>query len=183
MKRRISPLILGSLILLLSTRLLSASANPGPDDPAQMVADWKRAKEYTIEYLNAMPESGINFKPTPEIRSFAEQMLHIANANYAFASSASGKPNPNQSRDLEKIDSLKNREALTRAVMDSYDFVISSMQGLTAEKLAQKISVFKMELTRGLAYEKLFEHQTHHRGQTTIYLRLKGIKPPPEKLF
>ena len=30
---------------------------------------------------------------------------------------------------------------------------------------------------------KAFEHQTHHRGQCVIYLRLSGIKPPPEKLF
>ncbi|MBO0721263.1 MAG: damage-inducible protein DinB, partial [Blastocatellia bacterium] len=28
-----------------------------------------------------------------------------------------------------------------------------------------------------------FEHQTHHRGQTTIYLRLKGVTPPGEKLY
>jgi uncharacterized damage-inducible protein DinB len=30
---------------------------------------------------------------------------------------------------------------------------------------------------------KTFEHQTHHRGQTTIYIRTQGIKPPQEKLF
>jgi uncharacterized damage-inducible protein DinB len=30
---------------------------------------------------------------------------------------------------------------------------------------------------------KTFEHQTHHRGQTTIYIRLLGIRPPQEKLF
>nr|WP_324497299.1 DinB family protein [Haliscomenobacter sp.] len=30
---------------------------------------------------------------------------------------------------------------------------------------------------------KAFEYQTHHRGQTTIYIRLLGIKPPNEKLF
>jgi uncharacterized damage-inducible protein DinB len=30
---------------------------------------------------------------------------------------------------------------------------------------------------------KAFEHQTHHRGQCTVYLRLMGIKPPYEKLF
>jgi uncharacterized damage-inducible protein DinB len=28
-----------------------------------------------------------------------------------------------------------------------------------------------------------FEHQTHHRGQTTIYIRLQGIRPPNERLF
>lgn len=31
--------------------------------------------------------------------------------------------------------------------------------------------------------KKNFEHQTHHRGQTTIYLRAHGVTPPPEKLF
>jgi len=30
---------------------------------------------------------------------------------------------------------------------------------------------------------KAFEHQTHHRGQTTIYIRLVGLKPPGERLF
>jgi len=30
---------------------------------------------------------------------------------------------------------------------------------------------------------KTFEHQTHHRGQCTVYLRLMGVTPPQEKLF
>ncbi|MDZ4709681.1 MAG: DinB family protein [Saprospiraceae bacterium] len=30
---------------------------------------------------------------------------------------------------------------------------------------------------------KAFEHQTHHRGQCVIYLRLPGIEPPHELLF
>ncbi|HET7002392.1 MAG TPA: DinB family protein [Puia sp.] len=30
---------------------------------------------------------------------------------------------------------------------------------------------------------KAFEHQAHHRGQTTIYIRLVGVKPKNERLF
>ena len=30
---------------------------------------------------------------------------------------------------------------------------------------------------------KLFEHQAHHRGQTTIYIRALGLKPPNERLL
>ena len=41
----------------------------------------------------------------------------------------------------------------------------------------------RFDATRGSALDKAFEHQTHHRGQTTIYLRLKNVKPPAEKLF
>ncbi|HEY1006516.1 MAG TPA: DinB family protein [Sphingobacteriaceae bacterium] len=184
MRQTIIPLIVAGLMLLTAGLPVAAAAEkPGNPDVAQMVADWKRAKAYTLEYLNAMPESGINFKPTPEVRTFAEQLLHVANGNYMFAATASGKPNPNQSKDLEKADSLKTRAALTKAVMDSYDYVISSLDGLTPEKLGEKIKFFNMDLSRGMVYEKLFEHQTHHRGQTTVYLRLKGVKPPAEKLF
>ena len=43
-----------------------------------MIVDWERAKAYTKEYLDAMPEEGINFKPTQDIRSLAEQMLHMS---------------------------------------------------------------------------------------------------------
>ena len=41
----------------------------------------------------------------------------------------------------------------------------------------------KFDVSRGAAMEKAFEHQTHHRGQTTVYLRLKGITPPKKSYF
>lgn len=149
----------------------------------QMVADWQRAKEYTREYLDAMPEDGINYKPNPEVRSFAEQMLHLTSANYFFVSTATGKPNPYAGKSLEKMDELKTKAALTKAVLESYDFAIDGLKGMTDAQMAEKVKIGNNELTRELAFAKAFEHQTHHRGQTTLYLRMKGIKPPNEKLF
>src|SRR5262245_43635519 len=70
---------------------------------ARITADWTRARDYTKEYLDAMPEDGLNFKPTPEIRSFAEQMLHLANANFNFISAAADIPNPYDKKNLEKM--------------------------------------------------------------------------------
>lgn len=148
-----------------------------------MVADWTRAKAFTKEYLDAMPEDGVNFKATPEIRSFAEQMLHLSAANFLFASNASGKANPYQGKNLEKMDEFKTKAGLTKVVMESYDFVIASINGMDEAKMNEGIKVFGQDLTRGVAFAKAFEHQTHHRGQATIYLRLKGVKPPNEKLF
>lgn len=150
---------------------------------AQMAADWQRAKEYTKEYLDAMPEDGVNYKPTPEIRSFAEQMLHLANANYNFGALASGKTNPFQGKSLEKMDELKTKEALTKAVMDSYDFMIDAVKSLSDAQLAETVKMGQREMTKEVVLAKAFEHQTHHRGQCTIYIRMKGVKPPNEKLF
>ncbi|MDZ7646592.1 MAG: hypothetical protein U5K54_05100 [Cytophagales bacterium] len=43
------------------------------------------AQSLTKEYLDAMPEDGIGYKPMPEMRSFAEQMLHLAMGNAGIA--------------------------------------------------------------------------------------------------
>src|SRR5215510_7159224 len=152
---------------------------------ARMTADWTRARDYTKEYLDAMSEDGLNFKPTPEIRSFAEQMLHLANANFNFISAATGIPNPYDKKNLEKmLEYSANKEALTKMVLESYDFVLSAIPKLDENKLNESFKLFgRFELTRAAAFDKAFEHQTHQRGQTTIYLRLKGVTPPSEKLF
>lgn len=149
----------------------------------QMTADWQRAKAYTKEYLDTMPEDGVNYKPTPEIRSFAEQMLHLAAANYNFGATASGKANPMQGKKMEEMADLKTKEALTKAVMDSYDFMLDAVKGMTDAQLAETVKMGPRELTREVVLAKAFEHQTHHRGQCTIYIRMKGVKPPNEKLF
>lgn len=147
------------------------------------IKDWERAKAYTKEYLDAMPESGYALKPTPEMRSFADQLLHLADANYGFASSATGQKSPVGFGESEKATD-KSKANVTKMVLDSYDFVINSLKKATAAQLTENIKLFdRFEMTRGTAIEKAFEHQTHHRGQTTVYIRLAGATPPPEKLF
>ena len=154
---------------------------------SQMVAEWQRAKKYTKAYLDAMPEDGYGFKPTPEIRSFAQQMLHISDANYVLVTVASDKPNPigeTLANDgLNEKTASPTKEATTKAVMDSYDFVINTLQNMTPDQMQESTKIGKHDITRSALFGKAFEHQTHQRGQTTIYLRLKGVTPPAEMLF
>jgi uncharacterized damage-inducible protein DinB len=150
---------------------------------SQMVAEWQRAKVYTKSYLDAMPADGYGFKPTPGIRSFAEQMLHLATDNYGFAAFASGKANPIGDSSLEKI-AQPTKEATTIQVMESYDFMINTLQNMTADQMNEMVKRRNgQEISRANLFGKGFEHQTHHRGQTTIYLRLKSVTPPNEMLF
>lgn len=169
------------LSTLLLTLLVSfAHAHQSIDD---IVKEWERAKAYTKEYLDAMPESGYALKPTTEMRSFAEQMLHLTDANYGFASAVSGEKSPVGFGESEKT-SDKSKVNVTKLVMDGYDFVINSVKTMTPQQLAEKIKLFdQFDLTKAMALNKLFEHQTHHRGQTTVYLRLAKVTPPQEKLF
>jgi uncharacterized damage-inducible protein DinB len=67
--------------------------------------------------------------------------------------------------------------------MASYDFVIDGIKNMDASKLEEKNKRGSFDETRYAWLLKAFEHQTHHRGQTTIYIRLLDIRPPNEKLF
>ena len=175
-------------LLTAVTMLVAFSTKEKPNEAssrtAVMASDWERAKAYTLEYLNASTDEVINFKPTAEMRTFGQQMLHLTEANYGFASTASGKANPVPFGSLEKSDKYKTKDAVTKEVMASYDFVIAAVKEMPESKMSEMVKLFgKFDVSRGGAMEKAFEHQTHHRGQTTVYLRLKGITPPGEKLF
>lgn len=149
----------------------------------QSIQEWERAKAYTKEYLDAMPESGYALKPTKEMRSFAEQMLHLTDANYGFIGVVTGVKPPVNFGEVEKTAD-KSKANVTKVVMEGYDYVIDNMKKLNAGQLNDKVKFLdRFEMTKGAALAKLFEHQTHHRGQTTVYIRLAGVTPPQEKLF
>ncbi|MEY4459375.1 MAG: hypothetical protein RIT38_580, partial [Bacteroidota bacterium] len=87
-------------ILSLLTTILIMSNLQAQTPTETIVKEWQRAKAYTKEYLDAMPENGYTLKPTKEMRSFAGQVLHLSDAIYGFVASATDeKPT---SADLEK---------------------------------------------------------------------------------
>lgn len=153
--------------------------SPGAREAAYM---WQRAKKWTLQYIDAMPDDAINFKPVPEVRSFAEQMLHLAFWNYGICEPLADKPNPygKKQEDLEKREGMKNKAALRKLVAESYDYVLATLPALDEAKLAEQVSFFGSKISRRLILTIALDHQTHHRGQTTLYLRLKGVAPPPE---
>src|ERR1700754_1345607 len=127
-----------SLLFTLMLALFTSASVYAQVSKEQMIADWQRAKAYTKEYLDAMPEDGYSFKPTPEMRTFAAQMLHLTDGNYGLVGAATGKPNPLGKVSAEKTIS-QTKEATTKAVMDSYDYVISAIQGMTVEQLNETV--------------------------------------------
>ncbi len=168
------------LSFLLTLCFVQANAQASIDE---MVKEWERAKAYTKEYLDVMPESGYALKPTPDMRSFAEQMLHLTDGNYGLAASATGITSPVGMGESEKTAD-KSKENVKKLVLAGYDFVIASIKTMTPAQLNENTKLFnRFEMTKATVLAKCFEHQTHHRGQTTVYIRLAGVKPPQEKLF
>ncbi len=171
-------------VYLLSPSTGRAQALSSEDIKSQLAKEWQRAKDYTVEYLNTMPSNKYSFKAVDSIRSFAQQMLHLASANLFLMSTATGQTPPAWSKSkLEQSETAQGKDSVMYYVTTSYDYCVSAVNNLDTGKWGEKIKVFGMEVTRFAMLLKAFEHQTHHRGQTTIYIRLQGIRPPQEKLF
>jgi uncharacterized damage-inducible protein DinB len=149
----------------------------------QLIKEWQRAKVYTLEYLDAMPKDNYGFKAQDSIRSFAQQMLHLAQDIDIMVSYGTGKERIWQGQLLEARSSAQIADSVRYFIVAGYDYGIDAIQNMDASKFEEKVKTKRVEETRFAWLLKAFEHQTHHRGQTTIYLRLLGIRPPPEKLF
>ena len=186
MSKIISLIVLFQLafILTLSTRGFAQGLTTA-DIKAQMIKDWERARAYTVDYLNTMPASKYSFKAVDSIRSFAQQMLHLASGNVFLMSSATGdKPLPWLMSDPEHRVSSQQKDSVMYYVTASYDYCMNQVRNFDTNKWGENTKMFNIfEQTRFALMNKTFEHQGHHRGQTTIYIRLQGIKPPEERLF
>jgi uncharacterized damage-inducible protein DinB len=173
--------ILTVIVALLFCEAANAQFNEAAK--TQLVKEWQRAKVYTLEYLNAMPKDKYGFKAQDSIRSFAQQMLHLAQDIIIMVFFGSGKERIWQGQKLEQRLSAQTADSVRYFVTAGYDYVIDAIQNMDASKFEEIVKDRSIEETRFAWLLKAFEHQTHHRSQTTIYIRLLGIKPSPERLF
>ena len=171
-----------ALLLLCSFSARSQNIT-GDDIKTQFIKDWERAKAYTLDYLSAMPADKYSFKAVDSIRSFAQQMLHLSSGTYYLISTANGQSEPAVARDLEKRPGAQSRDSVVYYVTASYDYALDMLKNLDPSTLGAMIGQGNRAVTKYALLLKAFEHQTHHRGQTTIYIRLLGIRPPNERLF
>ena len=177
-------LVMALISINLGASLQSFAQTPTIDDiKAQLVKDWERAKDYTVVYLNTMPTDKYTFRAQDSIRNFAQQMLHLAQANVGLLASAVGNPPAFGRANLEGSASAQTKDSVMYYVTASFDYAINGLKNTSPSTFGQKSKFFNFEETKLTWFQKAFEHQTHHRGQTTIYIRLVGVKPPQERLF
>ena len=130
-----------AFLFLLSFNLSYKTSGQGlnsDDIKAQLAADWQRAKEYTVEYLNTMPANKYSAKAVDSLRSFAEQMLHLATANVFLMGTATGDQMlPWVSFGLEKRSTAQNKDSVMYYVTTSYDFCMNAVKNSDTKKMGR----------------------------------------------
>jgi uncharacterized damage-inducible protein DinB len=167
-------------LLLLSTvpTLLCAQAGANPD----LLADWQRNRTTVLAYIDAMPDSATGFRPTPGVRTFAQQFDHIVTTNLEVAAVAlrGQKAAPALG---DSAVYLHDKAALRRYADSTYDYFLKALQQAKPTQLNKRVAIYGQppqpaSRLAGLA----FEHSVWTLGQLVPYLRLNGVTPPEYKM-
>jgi len=163
----------GCLALASSSRLFaSESASLAP----VLKNVWEKSKECIMDSTEAMPDEKYGFKPTKEVFSFSEQLLHLAGANYWFFSTLKGIKPP-KAEDAFKSEG-KTKSDVAKLMEESFAYGDEVINGLTDTLANEEVTMGKNKAAKWQVILYCVDHITHHRGQIVVYLRLNGIKPP-----
>jgi uncharacterized damage-inducible protein DinB len=152
----------------------------------KMTDDWVLAKKHTLAYVNAIPSDKSNFRPVDidTVMTFAEQIIHLAVTSSFFVFMATDKIPPEFVwADIDNRPNSHSKDSLLFYVTNSYDYCINAINSFNSNRWTESKEFSNTTKTRYDFLEHAFEHQTHHRGQTAVYLRLMGIKPPEPNPF
>jgi uncharacterized damage-inducible protein DinB len=132
-----------------------------------------------LEAAEAMPGADYAFKPTPQIRSFAELIGHVVGANNYFCSMAKGEPPPS-TVNFERT--VTDKAALVKALGSALSYCDAVYKETTDANANQSVKIAgpggSGQSTRALVLMFNTTHNNEHYGNVVLYLRLKSIVPP-----
>jgi len=165
------------------------------ETPAKAIMRTFEYQEYEFRSAaEAMPAEKWDYRPAAgmfknekpqfgpsEVRTFAEQVKHVACANFAFAAELNGAKPPDAC-DKGGPSPAKTRVELLAYLRESFTAIKKPLSEITAKNIYDPIEgPYAGPNTRlGLAGVCIW-HVADHYGQLIIYLRENGIVPPASR--
>ena len=151
-------------------------------------AEIKTIEKQVVDAAAAMPDEKFNFSPAnlklagadyQGVRTFAEQVKHIAASNYAIWAPLTGEQFPDNFKGGNGSDDLKTKADILKFLTSSFALGHRAAATLTTENMLQlpgHSTSSRLHLaTFGVA------HAYDHYGQMVEYLRMNGIVPPASR--
>jgi uncharacterized damage-inducible protein DinB len=194
------------LTAALSLTAVSAHAQPAKTSPAANVSaspstpptiasaidrEISLVEKEVVDAAEAMPEDKFDFSPETlnlpgsdykGVRTFGEQLKHIAASNYLIWSPITGEKPPDTVNDGKGPDKMKAKADIMKYLKDSFAFGHRSVATLNSSNLVEPItSSSGRQTTRLFLATFAAAHCFDHYGQIIEYLRMNGIVPPASR--
>jgi uncharacterized damage-inducible protein DinB len=191
----VAVMALGACSMMASAQMKSmdmpAKTAAGAMSPAKALDEMLNVYEgEAMGIVRAMPAEKYDFAPSAAIfaagqttkfatvRTFGQQVAHVAEANYYFYSTISGmKPDV----DMKKIETMTKKDDAVAVLASSFAFGHKAIATITAANAFETIKGADGIHTRATLAAFAVAHGYDHYGQWVEYLRMNGLAPPGSK--
>lgn len=134
--------------------------------PDILLARWSDISDRLHAVAQEFPAEQYDYQPTPDVRSFADQLRHVAFWSEHLAATMRGE-SPDGSANALTAGKYPNKDAIVRALQNTEKQVRAELKKNGAGSADAVIS--------------FIEHHGEHYGQLVMYYRLKGLVPPASR--
>ena len=169
--RVVVPAVLASLAnAQISPNLPNPIAAPNPLT-ATISIFRSNMQDKIMKAADAMSESKYSYRPTKEVRSFAELLDHMADISYILCSNVKGGATPALANAAGSKTKMKAR------LKGAFDYCDSVYAGFTDAHLNDPADFFGFKTNKMFVLTQLANHDALHYGNLVTYLRLNGLEP------
>lgn len=180
-----------ALCLLALAAVGAAQDNKGKDERKTVTQVLDHTVSSTesefVSAADAMPEDKFGFSPSTGefkgVRTYAEQIKHVAAVNYMFGAAILGEKVPVDVGDESGPASLKTKAEILAYLKESFAYVHKAVLTINDKNLVEPLkSPFgEGKVTRLSLATSVAAHGFDHYGQMVVYLRMNGIVPPASR--
>lgn len=158
--------------------------------PHEMAASFRTVRQNTIRIAEEIPEEHYGYRVTPDTRSVAETLAHIA-VNSRFQQEVHIAQRRNTMEGFDFVGFMGKQAAEEKAHRSKAEILellrtegekfASILEGLPEDLLAERVTLLQGVTPPAKSrFEMLLtskEHEMHHRSQLMLVERLLGITP------
>jgi uncharacterized damage-inducible protein DinB len=135
-------------------------------------AYFRKVVGVTRQMIEQIPETDLDFKPTPNVRSAKEIVVHT----YGMIPDAVHMVATGQYVERPQPD-IKTKAQLLKWADEQVETGFSAFDKLTAEHTGATLVLGGQDYPAWQILDFTFQEHLHHRGQLTVYLRMLGLVP------
>ena len=124
-----------------------------------------------MKSADAMPASKYSYRPTKDVRSFAEILTHVADISYLLCSKAKGEAPP------ATATAKTSKTELTAYLKGAFNYCDGVYSGFTDAHLNDPADFFGDKTNKMFILTQVANHDALHYGNLATYLRLNGLAP------
>jgi len=158
------------------------AGEPAAVSPSKEVLNaWNYVGRKLIAMAEDWPEENYDYRPTPEVRSFAEQLLHIAGSSYLFIGTARGQELGPEDLPREKYPTKADMVAvLKKSIEEGAGLIRQAGDDGMFHPIKFPFGQEEMISRYGFWMAQV-EHAGEHYGNLVVYYRLNGVVPPASR--